>query len=59
MDRRDWHWGRLHFIKRTRYPGAGPHYGWIMWRIPDEWVSLTLDVWIRHTMFTIRWTQSW
>lgn len=45
MNRRDWHTGRLHVIRRNY--GRPPLYGWMWW-------NGTLDVWVRQTLWTFR-----
>lgn len=47
MNRRDWHVGRLHIIRRD-YTDP-PQYGWLWW-------GEALDVWIGQTLWVLRLT---
>lgn len=49
-DRKDWHWWRLHIIKRGYRDD--PQYGFILWGMRRN--TPTLDVWIKRTLWTVR-----
>lgn len=56
MNRRDWHIGRLHIIRRDYT--EPPQYGWLLWGTSHPYRT-TFDVWIKQTLWTFTTESGW